>query len=233
MIISYKKFIAKMLERQEKQLADRYKVQKEKIFKLYSGSKNINELLSFTAQNRYVPHPEEGCLFAIDICKDKFKSKNIENMYLTKTGSALIKYIIKCGDYSCNNIDSFFMCYDEYNKAIQLMKESTTPSISNSYLNRAKILKLTCNNFFSNFMRIQESLIKFNISKHIAPAISDYLISVGPENVDKEFKEILKELKTLGYYDKIDEILLAVNTKRVSNPIVIFGLNDDKSITGD
>ena len=26
------------------------------------------------------------------------------------------------------------MCYDEYNKAIQLMKESTTPSISNSYL---------------------------------------------------------------------------------------------------
>ena len=147
-------------------------------------------------------------------------------MYLTKTGSALIKYIIKCGDYSCNNIDSFFMCYDEYNKAIQLMKESTTPSISNSYLNRAKILKLTCNNFFFNFMRIQESLIKFNISKHIAPAISDYLISVGPENVDNGFTPIIPETSQF-YCDAMNDgnINMVLNNVK-PELIVLMGFSD-------
>lgn len=233
MIISYKKFIAKMLKRQEEQLSDRYKSQKEKIFKLYSSSNNIDELLSFTAQTRYVPHPEEGCLCAIETCKDKFKSKNFESMYLTTVGSALIKYIIKCGDCSCDNLDGFFMCYDEYNKAFALMKESTSPSLSRAYGNRAKILKLTCNNLFSNFMNIQDYLMKFNISKHIVPAVSDYLLSIDPERIDKELDVIKRELKTLGYYDKIEEIMLAVKSKKISNPIVTFGLSNDKSITED
>ena len=50
MVVSYKEFNAKMIERQEKQLADRYKFQKERVFQLYSSYKNIDELLTF-------PHP--------------------------------------------------------------------------------------------------------------------------------------------------------------------------------
>lgn len=233
MLISYKNFNAKMAERQEKQLEERYKSQKERIFKLYSNAKNIDELLSFTAQNRTVPHPEEGCLCAIDVCKDIFKSKKIDNMYLTSVGSALIKYIINCGDFSCDNLDNFFMCYDEYQNAVTSMNENNNSILNKMFSNRCKLLKMTCNDFFSNYIRVQESLVAFNISKHIVPAISDYLLSVSPDIFDKELEDIKKELKTLGYYDKIDEILLAVKSKKASDPNKIFGLSNDRDITDD
>ena len=233
MVISYKDFNAKMIERQEKQLSDRYKEQKERIFQLYSGAKNIDELLSFTAQTRTVPHPEEGCLNAIDICKEKFKSKNVDNMYLTSAGFALIKYIINSGDFSSSNLDSFFMCYDDYNQAVSLMDKINSPSLRRVYGNRAKLLKFTCNDFFSNYMRIQESLNNFNISKHIVPAISDYLLDVSPEKFDRELEDIKKDLKTLGYYDKMDEIMLAVKNKKASDLISIYGISNNKSITED
>ena len=154
-------------------------------------------------------------------------------MYLTSAGFALIKYIISCGDFSSSNLDSFFMCYDEYKQVVNLMDRTNSPSLRRVYGNRAKLLKLTCNDFFSNYMRVQEKLSDFNISRYIVPAISDYLLDVSPEKFDRELEDIKKDLKTLGYYDKMDEILLAVKSKRMSNPNVVFGISDDRSITED